>query len=64
METIKILAEALAKASKLDILRLDLQYNCKTELYMARLELGIKKDLGLCHTFDIYENGEITKIQI
>lgn len=40
MDTITILAQALAKASGLTITRLDIQYNCISERYSGNLWLG------------------------
>lgn len=58
MNTILILAQALAKASNLDIQRLDIQYNTTTEKYGALLWLS---DEERTISFSIYEDGTITK---
>ena len=58
METITILAHALAKASGLTITRLDIQYNCISERYSGNLWLGsdvVEK------SFVIFEDGTITQ---
>lgn len=58
MNTIMILAEALAKASGLSIDRLDIHYNCISEHYSGTLWLGsdvVEK------SFVIFEDGTITQ---
>ena len=59
METITILADALARASKLDILRLDIQYNKETESYTGSVILGYGRDLQDWLEYDIHDNGTI-----
>lgn len=56
MNTIMILAEALAKAAKAEISRLDIQYNTKSETYSGRVWLTT----GVESIFDIHENGTVT----
>ena len=56
MNTIMILATALAKAAKSDIRRLDIQYNEKTEVYSGRCWLYDT-------IFDIHEDGTIEKVK-
>lgn len=56
MNTIMILATALATAAKSDIRRLDIQYNTKTESYSGRVWF---EDL----IFDIHEDGTIDKVK-
>ena len=55
MQTILILAEALAKASNDDISRLDLQYNGLMDLYVGHVILMNTLE------FKIYEDGTICK---
>lgn len=64
METITILANALVTASKLDIIRLDIQYNKETELYKGILWLGKGETLSVRYKFDISEDGSITKCRL
>ena len=59
MDTINILADALARASRLDILRLDIQYNNKTETYTGRVVLGYGKECSSWIIYDIHDNGTI-----
>ena len=59
MDTINILADALARASRLDILRLDIQYNNKTDIYTGRVVLGYGKELSSWIVYDIHDNGTI-----
>ena len=59
MDTITILADALARASKLDILRLDIQYNNETESYTGSVILGYGRDLQDWLEYDIHDNGTI-----
>lgn len=59
MDTIIILANALAKAAAEQIMRLDIQFNEKTG-YSARCWLG---EVGKNHCFDIREDGTISKEQ-
>lgn len=56
MNTIMILATALATAAKTDITRLDIQYNLKSEAYNARCWLHDS-------VFDIHEDGTIEKVK-
>ena len=56
METITILAEALSKAARAKITRLDIQYNTKTEEYSGRVWLATSIE----SIFDIHENGTVT----
>jgi len=56
MNTIMILATALATVSKTDIRRLDIQYNFKSESYSGRCWLD---DI----IFDIHENGTIERVK-
>lgn len=60
MKTIMILAETLSKAAGKDISRLDIQYNCKTELYSGRLWLGEVND-NIKLIYDISETGIVTE---
>lgn len=62
METITILTNALVKASKLDAIRLDIQYNKETELYKGVLWLGKGECLSVRNKFEIHEDGTITKL--
>lgn len=55
METIMIMAQALAKAAKTEISRLDIQYNTKEETYKGRVWLQESKSI-----FDINEDGTVT----
>ena len=59
MDTITILADALARVSKLDILRLDIQYNNETESYTGSVILGYGRDLQDWLKYDIHDNGTI-----
>lgn len=59
MNTIICLAEALARASRLEILRLDIQYNHNKETYTGRAVLGYGKDSSSWLVYDISENGTI-----
>lgn len=52
MKTILIMAQALAEASGLDILRLDIQYNSLKDEYIGYLHLSCDMH------FKIKENGE------
>ena len=52
MEAIMILAQALAKAAKTDIKRLDIQYNEKSENYSGRCWLYDT-------IFDIHDDGTV-----
>jgi len=54
METIMIMAQALAKASGLNILRLDIQYNKNDYEYSGYLNLGRVE-------FRISEDGTVEK---
>ena len=57
MKTIMILAEALLKASgKLEINRLDIQYNDKDEMYHGYVTIDR-------FVFEITEQGEVKKIK-
>lgn len=57
MKTIMILAEALLKASgKLEINRLDIQYNTKDEMYHGYVTIDTL-------VFEITEQGEVKKIK-
>lgn len=53
MKTILIMAQALAEASRLDILRLDIQFNSLKDEYTGYLHLSCDKH------FKIKENGEV-----
>lgn len=55
MQTILILADALAKVSNDEISRLDLQYNGEMGLYVGHLTLMNTLE------FKIYEDGTICK---
>lgn len=55
METIFKLAQALAEAAKVEITRLDIQYNSKSETYSGRCWLSVNGAI-----FDIHDNGTIT----
>ena len=55
METIMIMAQALAKAARTEISRLDIQYNTKDEVYKGRVWLQESKSI-----FDLYEDGTVT----
>lgn len=62
MNTIIILAEALAKASKLDVLRLDINFIADQGIYVGTLWLGEhymmqKPTIQFCIT----EDGNVTK---
>ena len=57
MKTIVILAEALAKASGLNISRLDIQYNTISEKYSAELWL---EDNERVLNFMLFEDGTVT----
>ena len=61
METIVILAEALAKAAKLDVLRLDIQYNNVDEISSALCVLGHYSNLETRFEYIICEDGTIRK---
>lgn len=54
MNTIMILAQAIAKAARAEVTRLDIQYNEKTEEYSGQLWISTNNTV-----FDIHENGEI-----
>jgi len=56
METITILANALAKAGHCDISRLDIQFNAKDDMFKGYLTLvnGFK--------FGIFEDGSVVKL--
>ena len=58
METILIMARALEKAGKLDIMRLDINYNDEEEIYTARVWFK-DKESGPSPVFDITEHGEV-----
>ncbi len=62
MNTITILAEALARASRLEILRLDIQYDYDHEIYTGRVVLGYDKNLYSWLVYDISENGTIVMV--
>lgn len=55
MEAIMILAQALAKAAKTEISRLDIQYNTASETYSGRVWL-----LDTNSIFDVHEDGTVT----
>ena len=55
MNTIMILAKALAEAARKEIARLDIQYNTKSEEYTGRIWL-----LDSDAIFDIHEDGTVT----
>ena len=63
IETINILSKALCKASGLDIVRMDIQYNTLTELYKARVWIGELKNISVHFIYDISEDGQIEKIE-
>ena len=52
METILIMAQALQKAGKLDIMRLDINYNDEEDIYTARVWFKNEKS-GSSPVFDI-----------
>lgn len=54
METILIMAQALAKASGLDIIRLDIQFNTFHDEFIGYLEMCNDEH------FKIKENGEVS----
>lgn len=56
METILIMAQALAQASGLDILRLDIQFNTIHDEFIGYLEMCNDDD----ECFKIKENGEVS----
>lgn len=60
MNTIMILAEALAKAARCEISRLDIQYNTKTESYTGRVWLMSDNEILNKSIFDINEDGTVT----
>ena len=60
MDTIIILANALAKAATEQILRLDIQYDEKTG-YSARCDLG---EVSRHSSYVIREDGTISKEQL
>lgn len=62
MNTIMIMAEALAKASKLDIIRLDMNYNNISDLYRGRVTLGNQDTIETRFVFDICEDGTVEKV--
>ena len=55
METIMIMAQALAKAARTEISRLDIQYNTKDDAYNGRVWLQESKGI-----FDLNEDGTVT----
>lgn len=63
IETVNILAKALCKASALDIVRMDVQYNTVSELYKARVWIGELEDISVHFIYDISEDGEIHKVE-
>ena len=60
MNTILILAQALAKVSTLNIDRLDFQYDHANEEYFARVWLT-NEDNKVTAIYNIKEDGTITK---
>lgn len=58
METILIMAQALQTAGKLDIMRLDINYNDEEDIYTARVWFKNEKS-GFSPVFDITERGEV-----
>ena len=56
METITILANALSKAYKQDISRLDIQFNAKEDSFVGYLTFTTGFEFG------IFENGEIRRL--
>lgn len=61
METILIMARALAKAASLDILRLDIQYNSIKDETSALCTLGNETDMYTVVEYIIHENGTVEK---
>ena len=63
MDTIMILANALQKAAgiNMEISRLDIQYNTKTESYSARLWL-VHNTSGVTFKYDIHEDGSVERL--
>lgn len=59
MHTITILAEALAEASRLEILRLDMKYDHETESYTGRAIIGYGREYDSWLVYDIHDNGTI-----
>ena len=55
MDTIMILAQAIAKAARAEVTRLDIQYNEKAKEYRGQLWISTNNYT----VFDIRENGEI-----
>ena len=62
METILTMARALEKASKHDIIRLDMQYNTNDDGFCGRVTLGDMNTLETYFVYDIHDDGTITKV--
>ena len=60
METILIMAHALENARSQTIVRLDIQYNDKTEDYTGYVYFA--GDLGGSATYRVTDSGEVTKL--
>jgi len=61
METILIMAQALAKAASLDILRLDIQFNKIDDEFSALCVLGATSNDYVEIDYIIKEDGTVTK---